>query len=51
MSDVEDKAKEKIDAAAEAAKKATEIIMDRSKDAAHSAGKKLEGGGKCFQDA
>ena len=51
MSDLKDKAKEKIDVAAEAAKKATEIVIDKSKDAAHSAGQKLEEGGKRLQDA
>jgi len=51
MSDLKDKAKEKIDDAAEAAKKTAEKIVDKSKDAAHSAGKKLEQGGKRLQDA
>ena len=50
MSDLKDKAKEKIDAAAEAAKKATEIVMDKSRDAVHSAREKLEEGSKRLQD-
>ena len=51
MSDLKDKAKEKIDDAADAAKKAAGKLVDTSKDIAHGAGKKLEEGGKRLQDA
>lgn len=51
MSDLKDKANEKIDDAAAAAKKAAGKVVDTSKDVAHSAGKKLEEGGKRLQDA
>jgi len=51
MSDLKDKAKDKIDDAADATKKAAGKVVDTSKDIAHSAGKKLEEGGKRLQDA
>jgi gas vesicle protein len=51
MSDVQDNAKQKIDDAADAAKKAADKVVDKSKDVAHSAGKKMEEGGKRLQDA
>ena len=51
MSDMKDKAKQKIDDAADGAKKAAEKVVDKSKDVAHSAGKKMEEGGKRLQDA
>jgi gas vesicle protein len=51
MSDLKDKVNEKIDNAADAAKKAAGKVVDTSKDVAHSAGKKLEEGGKRLQDA
>jgi hypothetical protein len=38
MSDLEDKAKDKIDAAAKAAKKATEKVADATRDVAHAGG-------------
>ena len=50
MTDMKDKAKQKIDDAADAAKKAAGKVVDKSKDVAHSAGKKLEVGGKRLQD-
>jgi hypothetical protein len=50
MSDLKDRAKGKIDDAAHAAKKAADKIVEKSKDVAHSAGKKLEEGGKRLQD-
>jgi hypothetical protein len=50
MSNLKDKTK-KIDDAADAAKKAADQVIDKSKDAAHSAGKKMEEGGKRLQDA
>jgi hypothetical protein len=51
MSDMKDKAKQKIDDAADGAKKAADKVVDKSKDVAHSAGKKMEEGGKRLQDA
>ena len=51
MSDLKDKVKEKIDAGADSAKKATDLIVDNAKDLAHKAGKKLKEGGKRLQDA
>ena len=51
MSNLKDKAKEKIDDAADAAKKATDQVVDKAKDVAHSAGKKMEEGEKRLQDA
>ena len=51
MSDLKDKAKEKIDEGADAAKKATEQVVDNAKDVAHKAGKKMKEGGKRLQDA
>lgn len=51
MRDLKVKAKEKIDGAAEAARKAVGKVVDTSKDVAHSAGKKFEQGGKQLQDA
>jgi gas vesicle protein len=51
MSNLKDKAKDKIDDAADATKKAAGKVIDTSKDVAHSAGKKLEEGGKRIQDA
>ena len=51
MSDMKDKAKQKIDDAAAGAKKAADKVVDKSKDVAHSAGKKMEEGGKRLQDA
>jgi len=49
MSDVKDKLKDKLDDAADATKKVVETVVDRSKDVAHSAGEKLERGGKRLQ--
>jgi hypothetical protein len=51
MSDLKDKVKNKIDDAADATKKTTETVVDKSKDTAHSAGKRVEEGGKRLQDA
>jgi hypothetical protein len=50
MSDLKDKTKEKIDDAADAAKKVAGKVVDKSKDVAHTTGKKLEEGGKRLQD-
>ena len=51
MKDLKDKAKEKVHDAADATKKIADQVVDKSKDAAHSAGKKMEEGGKRLQDA
>lgn len=51
MSDLKDKAKEKIDQAAEAAKTTAAKAIDKSKDVARSAGEKMEKGGKKLKDA
>jgi gas vesicle protein len=51
MSDLKDKTKDEIDDVADAAKKAAGKVIDTTKDVAHSAGKKLEEGGKRLQDA
>jgi hypothetical protein len=51
MSDLIDKAKEKIDDAADAAKKAAGKVADKSKDVAHSAGKKMKEAGERLQNA
>jgi hypothetical protein len=51
MSNLKDKTKKKIDDAADAAKKSADQVIDKSKDVAHSAGKKMEEGGKRLQDA
>ena len=49
MSDFKDKAKEKIDAAAGAAKRTINKVVDKSKDVAHMAGKKMVQEGKRLQ--
>jgi len=46
-----DKAKQKIDEAADAAKTASDKVIGKSKDVAHDAGKKIKDGGKQLQDA
>ena len=51
MSDMKDKAKHKIDDAADAAKQAADRVVDKSKDLAHSAGKKMKEEGSRLQDA
>jgi len=51
MSDMKDKAKQKIDDVADGAKRAADKVVDKSKDVAHIAGKKIEEGGKRLQDA
>jgi hypothetical protein len=47
--DFRDKANAKIDAASDAAKRATDTVVGKSKEAAHMAGKKLEKEGKRLQ--
>jgi hypothetical protein len=51
MSDLKHKAKEKIDDATAAAKKATDQGAEKAKDLTHKAGKKIEEGGKRLQHA
>jgi hypothetical protein len=51
MSDFKDKAKQKIDEAAEATKKAADKVVNRSKDVVHNVGKTIEKGGKRLQNA
>jgi hypothetical protein len=51
MSDLKKKAKEQIDDAAVATKKALDTAVDKSKDALHEIGKRVEKGGKRLQDA
>ena len=50
MSNLNDKAKKKINDTAEAAKNATDKATDKAKDLAHQAGKKIEEAGKRLQD-
>jgi hypothetical protein len=51
MSDIKVKAKEKIEDAAEAARKVVDQLVAASKDAAHAAGKTIEKGGKRLRNA
>jgi gas vesicle protein len=51
VGDLREKAKEKIDDAADATKKAADQIVDKSKDLAHTMGKKMEDTGKRLQNA
>jgi hypothetical protein len=51
MGEIKDKAKQKIDEGADAARKAADKVVEKSKDVAHNVGKKLEEGGKRLQDA
>lgn len=51
MSDFKDKARKKIDEAADATKKAVDKVVNRSKDVVHNAGKKMEEGGKRLRSA
>ena len=50
MSNLKDKAKDKVDAAAKAVKKASDKAIDKSKDLTHQAGKAVEKGGKRLQE-
>jgi hypothetical protein len=50
MSNMKDKAKAKVDEAASAVKKASDKVVDKSKDLTHQAGKAVEKGGKRMQD-
>jgi uncharacterized protein YjbJ (UPF0337 family) len=49
MSNLKDQAEDKVDQAAEAIKKTTGKVIDKSKDLAHGAGKAVEKGGKHLQ--
>lgn len=51
MSDLKDKAKDKIANAADAARSTAEQVIDGSKDVAHVVGVKIEEGGRRLQDA
>ncbi len=51
MSDLKDKAKDKINAASDAAKKATDKAAEKAKDLTHAAGKKMVEGGKKLKQA
>lgn len=51
MSDLKDKAKEKIDDAAAAARKVTDQAARKTKDLVHKVGKTIEEGGKRLQNA
>ena len=46
MGDIKIKANKKINAAADAAKKVTSTVIDKTRDVAHAAGQKLQEGGK-----
>lgn len=50
MSDLRDKANQKIEDAAAATKATTAKVINKGKDLAHAAGKKLEEGGKRLKD-
>jgi ElaB/YqjD/DUF883 family membrane-anchored ribosome-binding protein len=50
MSNLKDKAADKVDAAPKAIKKTSDKAADKSKDFAHQAGKAVEKGGKRLQD-
>ena len=51
MSDLKKAAKDKIDATADAAKKATGKVIDKAKDLSHTAGKKADDTAKKLKDA
>ena len=51
MTGFTDKAKETIDEAAGATKKAADQVIDKSRDVAHNMGKKMEEAGKRLQNA
>jgi len=50
MSDLKNQVKEKIGDAADAARKAADKAVEKSKDVAHVVGKRVEQGGKRLQD-
>jgi len=49
MSELKDRVKQKIGEGADAAKKATDQVIDKARDVAHRAGKKMVKGGKRLQ--
>ena len=51
MTGFADKAKEKIDDAADSTKKAADQVIDKSRDLTHNVGKKMEEAGKRLQNA
>lgn len=51
MSGLKDKSKKKIDDAANSAEKVAHHVVDKSKEIARGAGKKIEEGGKRLQNA
>ena len=51
MSDVKKDLKNKVDDGSTAAKEVLDKVIEKSKDAAHEAGKMIERGGKRLQDA
>ena len=51
MSDLKHTAKDKIEATANAAKKATGKVVDKAKDLSHSAGKKMDDAAKKLKKA
>jgi hypothetical protein len=51
MSDLKTKVKDHIDVAADAAKGATDKVVSKVKDVAHSAGKKMDEGAKKLKGA
>jgi gas vesicle protein len=50
VNDFRDKAKDKIDTAAGVTKKAADQVFDKSRDVAHTMGKKMEDAGKRLQN-
>ena len=50
MSNLKEKAKNKVDEAAKAVKKTSDKVVDKSKDLTHQAGKTVEKGGKRMQE-
>jgi len=50
ITDVKERVTDKIDDAASAAKKAAGQVVDKSKDVAHNAGRKIEEAGKKLQE-
>ena len=50
MSNLKDKAKDKVDEATKVVKRASDKLVDKTKDLAHQAGKAVEKGGKRLQN-
>ena len=51
MSNLKDKVESAVDSAAEATKKAGAVVADKTKDATHATGKKVEHAGKEMRNA